>query len=99
MNMQERLKAARKHAQLTQVQVAEKLKGIMTQQSLSQLESGETKGSFYIVQIALACGVEPVWLAELMVKYTKQMLWLTIFVAALTVVNVVAVIVPLLHHP
>ena len=36
---------------------------------------------------------------DLMVKYTKLMLWLTIFVAALTVVNVIAVIVPFLYHP
>lgn len=36
---------------------------------------------------------------DLMVKYTKLMLWLTIFVAALTVVNVVAVIVPFFCHP
>jgi len=36
---------------------------------------------------------------DLMVKYTKQMLWLTVFVAALTVINVIAVIVPFLYHP
>lgn len=36
---------------------------------------------------------------DLMVKYTKQMLWLTIFVAALTVINVIAVIFPLSCHP
>ena len=36
---------------------------------------------------------------DLMVKYTKLMLWLTIFVAALTVVNVIAVIVPFFCHP
>jgi hypothetical protein len=36
---------------------------------------------------------------DLMVKYTKQMLWLTIFVAALTVINVIAVIVPFFCHP
>jgi hypothetical protein len=35
---------------------------------------------------------------DLMVKYTKQMLWLTIFVAALTVINVIAVIVPFFCH-
>lgn len=38
-------------------------------------------------------------LTDLMVKYTKQMLWLTIFVAALTVINVIAVIVPFFCHP
>ena len=31
---------------------------------------------------------------DLVVKYTKQMLWLTVFVALLTVINVVAVIIP-----
>ena len=36
---------------------------------------------------------------DLMVKYTKIMLWLTIFVAALTVVNVIAVIIPFFCHP
>ena len=36
---------------------------------------------------------------DLMVKYTRLMLWLTIFVAALTVVNVIAVIVPFFCHP
>lgn len=32
---------------------------------------------------------------ETMLLYTKRMLWLTIFIAILTVVNVIAVIVPL----
>ena len=36
---------------------------------------------------------------DLMVKYTKQMLWLTIFVAALTVINVIAVLVPFFWRP
>ena len=36
---------------------------------------------------------------DLMVKYTKQMLGLTVFVAALTVVNVVAVIIPFFYRP
>jgi hypothetical protein len=36
---------------------------------------------------------------DLMVKFTKQILWLTVFIAALTVINFIAVIVPfLLHH-
>jgi hypothetical protein len=35
---------------------------------------------------------------DLMVKYTKQMLMLTVFVAALTVVNVIAVIIPFFCH-
>lgn len=63
MEMRQRLKLARKHAGLTQVELAERLKGIITQQSLSQLETGEVAGSAYIVQIAQACSVSPVWLA------------------------------------
>jgi hypothetical protein len=35
---------------------------------------------------------------DVMVKYTKYMLWLTIFVAALTVINVIAVILPFFCH-
>jgi hypothetical protein len=35
---------------------------------------------------------------DLMVKFTKQILWLTIFIAVLTVINVIAVIVPFFRH-
>ena len=36
---------------------------------------------------------------DLMVKYTKQILQLTIMVAVLTVINVIAVAIPFLYHP
>lgn len=34
---------------------------------------------------------------QVMLRYTKQMLWFTVFVALLTVVNVVVAVVPLLR--
>lgn len=63
MNFAERLKKARKHAKLTQPQLAEKLKGLMTQQNISLLENGVSKGTEYTVQLANACNVNPNWLA------------------------------------
>lgn len=73
MNLASRLKVARKHAKLSQVQLAEKLKGLMTQQNISLLESGTTSGTEYIVQLAVACNVCPIWLAtgegEMIVSY------------------------------
>lgn len=55
-----RLREARKHAGLTQPQLAQKV-GI----SQGTLGEAETKavGSAYTVQLALACGVRPEWLA------------------------------------
>lgn len=63
MNLGERIALARKHAKLTQPLLAEKLNGLMTQQNISLLECGTTKGTEYIVHIAMACGVRPEWLA------------------------------------
>lgn len=63
MTLASRLKQARKYAKLSQVELAEKLKGLMTQQNISLLESGTTGGTEYIVQLALACHVSPTWLA------------------------------------
>lgn len=63
MNIGERIAIARKHAKLTQPGLAEKLNGLMTQQNISLLERGVVKGTEYIVQIAMACGVRPEWLA------------------------------------
>lgn len=57
----ERMKLARAHAQLTQVQLARKT-GIK-QPTISDLESGKQKKSAYTTQIAHACGVSPFWLA------------------------------------
>lgn len=63
MDLAQRIKAARDHANLTQGELAEKLKGLMTQQNISLLERGITKGTEYIVQIAIACNVNAEWLA------------------------------------
>lgn len=62
MNLSERIKAARKQAGLTQSGLAEKV-GI-AQTAISQLESGKTLRSTYLVQIARACRVNSVWLAS-----------------------------------
>lgn len=58
----ERLKEARKKAQLSQVELAEKA-GIK-QATVSELERGASRSSGYIVQLANACGVSPEWLAS-----------------------------------
>lgn len=57
----ERVKLARAHARLTQVQLARKT-GIK-QPTISDLERGEQTKSAYTTQIAHACGVSPLWLA------------------------------------
>jgi len=62
MNLSERIKKARKHARLTQSELAE-LVGI-AQTAISQLESGKTLRSTYLVQIAQACSVNSLWLAS-----------------------------------
>ncbi|MBI6948763.1 XRE family transcriptional regulator [Pseudomonas koreensis] len=62
MKLSDRIKAARKHAGLTQSQLAERV-GI-AQTAISQLESGKTLRSSYLLQIAEACGVSVMWLAS-----------------------------------
>lgn len=62
MNLSQRIKAARRHASLTQSQLAEKV-GI-AQTAISQLESGKTQRSTYLFQIAEACGVSATWLVS-----------------------------------
>lgn len=61
MNLSERIKAARKHAGLTQRELAERV-GI-AQTAISQLESGKTLRSTYLFAISEACGVSGSWLA------------------------------------
>lgn len=56
------MKAARRHAKLTQVQLAERV-GI-TQQTLSALERDENEGSAKMLDIAIECGVSAQWLAR-----------------------------------
>ncbi len=62
MNLSERIKLARKKAGLTQSGLAESV-GI-AQTAISQLESGKTLRSSYLIQIAQACGVNSAWLAS-----------------------------------
>jgi transcriptional regulator with XRE-family HTH domain len=57
-----RLKKAREHAGYTQAELAEKAK-VGSQVNISKLERMSASGSEFTVQYAMACGVNPVWLA------------------------------------
>jgi phage repressor protein C with HTH and peptisase S24 domain len=61
MNLSDRIRTARKKAGLTQAELAEVV-GI-AQTAISQLESGKTLRSSYLIQIARACSVNSSWLA------------------------------------
>lgn len=69
MTFSERLKTARNYAKLTQQQLSDKLgkideKPIMSQANISGLETDpNSSGSLLTVQLAVACGVRPEWLA------------------------------------
>lgn len=60
MNYSQRLKAARKHAKLTQAELS-KAVGI-TQTSISDLERGKSASSTFGASIARICGVSALWL-------------------------------------
>ncbi|MCK9466198.1 MAG: helix-turn-helix domain-containing protein [Thiopseudomonas sp.] len=60
MDYKDRIKRARKHAKLTQGQLA-KFVGVK-QASISDLETGKSQSSSFSASIAEACGIEPVWL-------------------------------------
>ena len=60
MEYKDRIKAARKHAKLTQMQLAERVG--MQQASISELETGRSQSSSFNATIARACGVDAVWL-------------------------------------
>lgn len=62
MEYKDRVKAARKHARLTQVELA-KIVGI-DQASISDLERGRSGRSSYNASIAKACGVSALWLEK-----------------------------------
>ncbi|HEJ2752684.1 TPA: transcriptional regulator AlpR [Pseudomonas aeruginosa] len=62
MELKDRIKAARKHAHLSQVQLAQAVG--MTQTSISDLERGKSRATSFVARIAGACGVNPLWLAE-----------------------------------
>lgn len=61
MELKERLKSSRKHAGLTQAQVADTVG--LTQATYSQLERGIVKSTSKIVEIANLLKVNPTWLA------------------------------------
>lgn len=60
MTLGERLRKARKHAGITQPQLAE-ISGV-AQQTISKIERGVQQSSTEIVSLAGACGVRPEWL-------------------------------------
>lgn len=59
--LKDRLKKARKHAKLTQAQVAAAVK--MTQPAYSDLETGGSSNTSFMVQLATVLDVNPNWLA------------------------------------
>jgi hypothetical protein len=61
MSYSARLKQARRHAKLGQIELAKK-SGV-SQQTISKIERGLQDSSAYTVQLATACGVRPEWLA------------------------------------
>lgn len=65
----DRIKAARKFAQLTQRTLAEKV-GV-EQPVISQLETGKNLRSVHLTRIAQVCRVNPVWLSEGVGEMTK----------------------------
>lgn len=60
MTVGQRVKEARKKAGLSQLQLAEAI-GVK-QPTISELERGESQSSSYLIQIAQACDVNPLWL-------------------------------------
>lgn len=79
MKFSERLKAARKYAELTQQQLVDKLplradgKAMMSQANLAKMEKNEkTEGSNFSYYIAIACGINPEWLINEAGSMTSQ---------------------------
>lgn len=62
MEFKDRLKAARRYADLRQGELAEKAG--LTQTSISDLERGKSKATAHVVKIADACGVSAIWLSD-----------------------------------
>lgn len=66
--LRDRLKQARKYAGLTQAELAQRIQLLPGGEGFGQttyqaLEAGRVKSTAYIVHIAMACGVNPTWLA------------------------------------
>lgn len=64
MKYGERLRAARKHAGLTQAGLADAVRNVISQQGVQYLETSDATGSEYTAQFADACKVSAMWLAE-----------------------------------
>lgn len=67
MNFGERVKQARQHADLTQEQLADRVRTLagndkFKQQSLQKIEAGQIQSSGYVALIAEATGTNGVWL-------------------------------------
>lgn len=62
MEFKDRLKAARRHANLNQAELAQRA-GI-TQTSISDLERGKSKATAHVAKIANVCGVDALWLSD-----------------------------------
>ena len=62
MELKDRLKQARKHARITQADLAARAN--IKQASISEIERGLTRTSGHIVKLATVCGVDPAWLSE-----------------------------------
>jgi transcriptional regulator with XRE-family HTH domain len=61
VNFAERMIFARNQTKLSQKGLAERLG--LSQGTISKIERGDTESSGFVVQIAMACGVNPTWLA------------------------------------
>ncbi|TRX74397.1 XRE family transcriptional regulator [Pseudomonas mangiferae] len=62
MDFKDRLKTARRHAGLNQTELAKRCG--MTQTSISDLERGKSVSTSFVANLAYACGVDPLWLAN-----------------------------------
>lgn len=72
MELKDRLKQARKNANLTQNEVVQGIEGL-TQSAYSQLESGKVRSSGKIVELANLFNVNSTWLATGQGEITSQM--------------------------
>ncbi|MBF0143789.1 MAG: helix-turn-helix domain-containing protein [Magnetococcales bacterium] len=61
MELSERMVASRKYANITQKELADRVG--LSQTAVHKLESGASRSSRKTVAFAMACGVDPVWLA------------------------------------
>lgn len=62
MALGQRLKAARKHARLTQNELADRSR--VSQKTISKIERGDQASSTAVVRLAAACGVRAEWLSD-----------------------------------